>query len=64
MELQVGSKTSLVNMLPTNVNRLPWQTFSEDVSSVDIDSKMMVSGLLDQLSVTRDTSDYLWYTTR
>ncbi|XP_071737208.1 beta-galactosidase 5-like [Rutidosis leptorrhynchoides] len=59
----VGSKTSLINMLPTNVNRLRWQTFSEDVSSVDIESKMINSGLLDQLSVTRDTSDYLWYTT-
>ncbi|CAI9294733.1 unnamed protein product [Lactuca saligna] len=60
---QIGSKTSLVNMLPTHVNRLPWQTFSEDVSSVDIGSKMIVSGLLDQLSVTRDASDYLWYST-
>ncbi|KAJ9561132.1 hypothetical protein OSB04_006292 [Centaurea solstitialis] len=59
---QVG-KSSRVHMLPTNVNRLSWQTFSEDVSSVDSDSKMTVSGLLDQLSVTRDTSDYLWYST-
>ncbi|GJW77290.1 beta-galactosidase 3-like protein [Tanacetum coccineum] len=50
-------------MLPTNVNRLAWQTFSEDVSTVDSDSKMTVSGLLDQVSVTRDASDYLWYTT-
>ncbi|XP_022015297.1 beta-galactosidase 5 [Helianthus annuus] len=60
---QVGSKTSLVNWLPTNVNRLAWQTFSEDVSTVDAESKMTVSGLLDQLSVTRDASDYLWYST-
>ncbi|GJV54878.1 beta-galactosidase 3-like protein [Tanacetum coccineum] len=50
-------------MLPTNVNRLAWQTFSEDISTVDSDSKMTVSGLLDQMSVTRDASDYLWYTT-
>ncbi|GJR86846.1 beta-galactosidase 3-like protein [Tanacetum coccineum] len=50
-------------MLPTNVNRLAWQTFSEDVSTVNSDSKMTVSGLLDQVSVTRDASDYLWYTT-
>lgn len=59
----VGTKTSLTNMVPTNVNRLHWQTFSEDISSVDSDSKMTVNGLLDQLSVTRDASDYLWYTT-
>nr|GFA37586.1 beta-galactosidase 3-like [Tanacetum cinerariifolium] len=30
---QVGTKTSLTDMLPTNVNRLAWQTFSEDVST-------------------------------
>nr|GEX48290.1 beta-galactosidase 3-like [Tanacetum cinerariifolium] len=60
---KVGTKTSLTDMLPTNVNRLAWQTFSEDVSTVDSDSKMTVSGLLDQVSVTRDASDYLWYTT-
>ncbi|KAI3753326.1 hypothetical protein L2E82_25377 [Cichorium intybus] len=60
---QIGSKTSLVNMLPTHVNRLSWQTFSEDISSVDVESKMIVSGLLEQLSVTRDASDYLWYST-
>ncbi|KAJ0591245.1 putative beta-galactosidase [Helianthus annuus] len=60
---QVGSKTSAVNWLPTNVNKLVWQTFNEDVASVDSDSRMAVSGLLDQLSVTRDASDYLWYST-
>ncbi|GJU15903.1 beta-galactosidase 3-like protein [Tanacetum coccineum] len=43
-------------MLPTNVNRLAWQTFSEDVSTVDPDSKMIVSGLLDQVSVTREVT--------
>ncbi|KAI3695501.1 hypothetical protein L1987_78498 [Smallanthus sonchifolius] len=60
---QVRPKTSFVNWLPTNVNKLVWQTFNEDVSLVDSDSKMTVSGLLDQLSVTRDASDYLWYST-
>ncbi|GJT21625.1 glycoside hydrolase, family 35 [Tanacetum coccineum] len=50
-------------MLPTNVNRLAWQTFIEDVSTVDSDLKMTVSGLLDQVSITGDASDNLWYTT-
>nr|XP_043618612.1 beta-galactosidase 5-like [Erigeron canadensis] len=59
----VGSKTSLINMLPTNVNRLPWQIFTEDVSSVDSGAKITQSGLLEQVSVTRDASDYLWYST-
>ncbi|GJT27248.1 beta-galactosidase 3-like protein [Tanacetum coccineum] len=39
------------------LHRLAWQTFSEDISTVDSDSKMTVSGLLDQMSVTRDCCD-------
>ncbi|KAF5947231.1 hypothetical protein HYC85_013188 [Camellia sinensis] len=39
------------------------RTFSEDISSADEDSKITVVGLLEQLNVTRDTSDYLWYMT-
>ncbi|CAL5357783.1 unnamed protein product [Camellia sinensis] len=39
------------------------ETFSEDISSADEDSKITVVGLLEQLNVTRDTSDYLWYMT-
>lgn len=61
---QVGVKTSNAQMLPTNVQLRTWETFSEDVSTIDADSKLTVVGLLEQLNVTRDTSDYLWYTTR
>ncbi|CAL5433535.1 unnamed protein product [Camellia sinensis] len=39
------------------------ETFSEDISSADEDSKITVVGLLEQLNVTRDTSDYPWYMT-
>lgn len=51
-------------MLPTNVQMFSWETFSEDISATDVDSKITVAGLLEQLNVTRDASDYLWYTTR
>lgn len=51
-------------MLPTNVKMLSWEKFSEDTSNVDVDSTIAVQGLLEQLNVTRDASDYLWYTTR
>lgn len=61
---QVGVKTSTAQMLPTNVQLRTWETFSEDVSTIDADSKFTVVGLLEQLNVTRDMSDYLWYTTR
>ncbi|KAK4378316.1 hypothetical protein RND71_000178 [Anisodus tanguticus] len=60
---KVGVKTSTAQMLPTNVQLRSWETFSEDVSTIDADSKLTIVGLLEQLNVTRDTSDYLWYTT-
>ena len=51
-------------MLPTNVKLQSWETFNEDVYSVEDESPLTVTGLLEQLNITRDTSDYLWYTTR
>lgn len=53
-----------MQMLPTNSELLSWETFNEDISSADDDSTITVVGLLEQLNVTRDTSDYLWYSTR
>ncbi|MBA0829097.1 hypothetical protein Goarm_013720, partial [Gossypium armourianum] len=60
---KVGTEASRVQMLPTNVKIESWETFNEDVHSVDDESSMTVKGLLEQLNITRDTSDYLWYTT-
>ncbi|KAI5673161.1 hypothetical protein M9H77_13525 [Catharanthus roseus] len=60
---RVGVKASKALMLPTNVRMLSWERFSEDISTVDVDSSFTVVGLLEQLNVTRDASDYLWYTT-
>ncbi|CAH9079561.1 unnamed protein product [Cuscuta epithymum] len=59
----VEVKKSEVQMLPTNIPTLSWATFTEDIFNEDSDSKLTVSGLLEQLNVTRDTSDYLWYST-
>ncbi|XWS62745.1 hypothetical protein CRYUN_Cryun06bG0037200 [Craigia yunnanensis] len=60
---KVGIKASQVQMLPTNVKLDSWETFNEDAYSVEDESPMTVKGLLEQLNITRDTSDYLWYTT-
>ncbi|XP_073065657.1 beta-galactosidase 3-like [Primulina eburnea] len=60
---KVTARTSQAQMLPTNVRTLLWETFSEDTSTTNVDSKITVFGLLEQLNVTRDASDYLWYTT-
>lgn len=53
----------MAHMLPTDVKLLSWETYSEDVSAND-DAKFTIFGLLEQLNVTRDESDYLWYMTR
>ncbi|KAF3970309.1 hypothetical protein CMV_005977 [Castanea mollissima] len=60
---KVRVQTSQVKMLPTNVRFFSWDTFNEDISSANDDSTITVFGLLDQLNLTRDASDYLWYTT-
>ncbi|KAF6144115.1 hypothetical protein GIB67_004788 [Kingdonia uniflora] len=60
---KVGVQTSHMQMLPSNLELLSWETYDEDISSLD-DHKMITSvGLLEQINVTRDTSDYLWYMT-
>ncbi|VFR02469.1 unnamed protein product [Cuscuta campestris] len=60
---QVGAQTSEMGMLPADAEMSPWEFYSEDVNSVGVSKSFTAYGLLDQINVTRDTSDYLWYTT-
>ena len=55
--------TSLVQMLPTNSKLFLWETYDEDLSSLAENSRVTAVGLLEQINITRDNSDYLWYTT-
>ncbi|XWS24423.1 hypothetical protein CRYUN_Cryun28dG0100600 [Craigia yunnanensis] len=59
----VGVKTLQIQMLPTNSKMFSWETYDEDISSLGESSRITAPGLLEQMNVTRDTSDYLWYTT-
>lgn len=43
---------------------LSWEMYDEDLASLGDNSMITAVGLLEQLNVTRDTSDYLWYMTR
>lgn len=52
-----------MKMLPTNTWPLSWEVYEEDISSLEERSSATSVGLLDQISVTRDSSDYLWYIT-
>ncbi|KAJ7944216.1 Beta-galactosidase [Quillaja saponaria] len=60
---KVGVQTSHMEMLPINTQMLSWESFDEDISSLDDSSTISAPGLLEQINVTRDTSDYLWYIT-
>ncbi|KAF3440738.1 hypothetical protein FNV43_RR19024 [Rhamnella rubrinervis] len=60
---KVGVQTSQMQMLPTNTEMLSWESYVEDTSSLDDSSTITAPGLLEQINVTRDSSDYLWYIT-
>ncbi|KAG2657106.1 hypothetical protein PVAP13_1KG193300 [Panicum virgatum] len=57
----VKEPTLLPKMNP--VLRFAWQSYSEDTNSL-ADSAFTKDGLVEQLSLTWDKSDYLWYTTQ
>ncbi|KAK6938877.1 Beta-galactosidase, beta-sandwich domain, partial [Dillenia turbinata] len=59
----VGAQTSQLQMLPSSSQLSSWETYDEDISSLGDRSAITVVGLLEQINITRDTSDYLWYLT-
>jgi len=62
--MKVKVQTSQVKMLPYNTKLFSWESYDEDLSSLAESSRITSPGLLEQLNVTRDSSDYLWYITR
>ncbi|GAB4847486.1 Beta-galactosidase 3 [Ancistrocladus abbreviatus] len=60
---KVGVQTTHMGMLPSNAQMFSWESYNEDASTLDDGSTMTAFGLLEQINVTRDTSDYLWYKT-
>lgn len=47
----------------TPVSSFSWQSYIDETPTADDDSTFSASGLYEQLNVTRDYSDYLWYMT-
>ncbi|KAK2971493.1 hypothetical protein RJ640_020899 [Escallonia rubra] len=60
---KVGTQTSRTQMLPTNSQLHSWEIYDEDMTSLGDSSTLTAIGLLEQINVTRDNSDYLWYIT-
>eukprot|EP01018_Ginkgo_biloba_P020961 Gb_12091 [translate_table: standard] len=59
---KVGVQTSQMKMAPGNNGGLAWESFNEDIASF-AESSITATGLLEQINTTRDSTDYLWYTT-
>lgn len=57
-------QTSQMQMSSINDQSLTWEKYDEEVGSLEDNSLITVTGLLEQINVTRDNSDYLWYITR
>ncbi|XP_020581169.1 beta-galactosidase 2-like isoform X2 [Phalaenopsis equestris] len=57
---RVGAQTSLMNMNP--VGNFSWLSYSDDIN-FDDEKSFTTVGLLEQLNMTRDKTDYLWYRT-
>ncbi|XP_051150207.1 beta-galactosidase-like [Andrographis paniculata] len=58
----VQSKSSSAKMVPV-IDRLNWQSYGEETPSADDRDTLVMEGLWEQINVTRDSSDYLWYLT-
>lgn len=52
-----------LKMLPAGSGAFPWQSFNEQAPTSDDTDTLSMWGLHEQLNVTRDWSDYLWYLT-
>ncbi|KAK4774138.1 hypothetical protein SAY87_029157 [Trapa incisa] len=67
-------KTEVFNTAKVNVprysprmlaigNSLSWQSYNEETASAFNDDTTTMQGLYEQISITRDSTDYLWYMT-
>ncbi|KAF8036358.1 hypothetical protein BT93_C2160 [Corymbia citriodora subsp. variegata] len=58
---RVSAASSQIKMVP--VSGFSWQSYIEEIVSAFGSDTFTKDGLLEQISLTRNASDYLWYTT-
>ncbi|XVE97989.1 hypothetical protein REPUB_Repub03eG0066600 [Reevesia pubescens] len=59
---RLGAQSSQKKMVPVN-SAFSWQSYNEESPSADDQDVTVNEGLWEQIYVTRDASDYLWYMT-
>ncbi|XP_019150893.1 PREDICTED: beta-galactosidase-like [Ipomoea nil] len=58
----VRSPSLQTKMIPVG-NGFSWQSYTEEIASSDDGDTVAADGMWEQINVTRDSSDYLWYMT-
>ncbi|CAN6922538.1 unnamed protein product [Brassica oleracea] len=61
-KVQVRTPSIQMKMVPTNT-QLSWGSYSEEIPSPNYNGTFAKDGLVEQISITRDKTDYLWYLT-
>ncbi|KAK3210506.1 hypothetical protein Dsin_015212 [Dipteronia sinensis] len=59
---RLGAQSSQKKMIPVG-GAFSWQSYNEETASSDDDNTFSNNGLWEQVNVTGDASDYLWYMT-
>uniref|UniRef100_A0A5B7BY93 Beta-galactosidase n=1 Tax=Davidia involucrata TaxID=16924 RepID=A0A5B7BY93_DAVIN len=60
---RVNAPSFHMKMTPVSGGAFPWQSYNEETVSADDGDTLEMNGMWEQLNVTRDASDYLWYLT-
>lgn len=60
--IQLGAQSSLMKMTAVN-SAFDWQSYNEEPASSNEDDSLTAYALWEQINVTRDSTDYLWYMT-
>lgn len=58
---KIGAQSAQIKMTAVG-SGFSWQSYSEGMVS-SVEGSFTGDGLMEQINVTRDTTDYLWYTT-
>ncbi|KAJ1400667.1 Glycoside hydrolase, family 35 [Sesbania bispinosa] len=59
---RLGAQSSQMRMATVN-SAFPWQSYNEEPASSSEDDTITANALWEQVNVTRDSTDYLWYMT-
>nr|GFA19698.1 galactose-binding domain-like protein [Tanacetum cinerariifolium] len=58
---EIHVKSPTIQRKMTTAGTFKWQSYNEEAPSSDGSDTLAMAGLYEQLNVTRDESDYLWY---